>query len=323
MKAFRISGSILALAALSLLAACGGGGGGGSNTVPNPGNGGGGGGSTPTPATSSTPSTTPTPAQTSSPGGTAAVDAGLVISASEDQPNGNFWFTSGTASWANTAGDASTSTAPTSTGATFEGMTCADTTEGTSFPAGDYSQHAFVGFFNSSGIEQALPQALGMIKPVAPTQGTPSHPSNTYEVENYQCEYNVHTHDYSGLVHIEDTGLPQTESYTFSAPYASLKALLDLWGATLNSSGITAGGSSLSGAVTIYVGTPSTKTASGADLVNSYTVFNGDPSTLMLTRHEAIWIVVGTTADKIPPLPGQTTAGTQNGLPEVKFTLTN
>ena len=330
MKAFRITGSLLALATLSLLAACGGGGGGGGVTPP----GGGGGPSAPpstapttkpttAPTTSPTnsPTTSPTTSPTSSPAGV-AVDSGWTISAAENIVNGSKWYTSGTASWANTAGPTSGSGA---TGGTFDAMQCVDTPEGVTsggqqaFPAGKFTQHAFVGIINSSGKEDALPQAIGLVNPQAPTTaGSPNapngHPSNDYPVELYNCSYNVHTHDYSGLVHIEDTGVAQSMN---SAPaYATLQTLLDEWGATLDANaGLAAGGSSVAGAVSIYVGTPG---ANG--IVTSYAAYVGAPSALALSHHTTVWIVIGTNPSSIPPFNPATP---QNGLPQVHWEVEN
>ena len=299
MKISRISASVAAFAAISLLAACGGGGGGGSVTPP--GGGGGGPSVTPTPTTTAT----PTPTSSNPPVGTSSV----VVSAEENFVNGDMnWYTSGTASWSSHAGN--TSTAPDGSSA-VDGMSCTAVTEGQTYPATAFSQHAFVGIFYN-GTWETLPQAIGMVQPVAPTAGTPPHQYNTEEVENNKCEYNVHTHDYSGLVHIEDESA--TQSNTFMPSYATLKSVFDLWGASLSANGITAGASTLSGPTTIYVGTPSSKTSSGDDLVNSYSVYTGDPANLHFSKHMAVWIVVGSATPAI---------GGVNGLPQVKFVIVN
>jgi hypothetical protein len=204
-------------------------------------------------------------------------------------------------------------------------MQCANTPEGVTatgspaFPAGKYTQHAFVGIIDNTGHEQALPQAIGLVNPQPPTTpGSPNaptgHPNNNYPVELYQCSYNVHTHDYSGLVHVEDTSQNQG---TLAPQYASLQTLLDLWGATLSSSaGLTAGASQLNGAVTIYVGTP----GPGTTLVSSYAVYSGSLSALMLNAHTTVWIVIGTTAANIPPFNPSIQ---QNGLPQVRWQVEN
>lgn len=299
MKAFRISASVFALAALSLLAACGGGGGGGGVTPP-----GGGGGSTPPPTSTSSPGPTTTPSPTPSPTATSSVTVSGNVTAEEDWQNyKSLWYTSGTASWASTAGG--TATAPSSS-ATVDGMKCQQITEGTTYPQSKFSQHAFVGIYNGTTWED-LPQAIGMVSPVAPTAGNPSHPNNFYAVENNQCEFNMHTHDYSGLVHIVDPTL--TQSNTNMPAYATLKGLFDVWGAQLTSAGIVAGTSALSGPTTVYYGTPSGRDSSGNDIVTSYTQFTGDPNTLQFSKHMAVWIVVN---------PGSTVT-----LPQVTFVITN
>lgn len=306
MKSLRLSALLLALSTSLILAACGGGGGGGTGATP-PVNGGGNPPptSTPTPGATGSPAASPTPVPTATPVGTSSV----TVSAEENFINGDAnWYTSGSASWSNTAGG--TSSAPDGTSAA-DGTGCQSVTEGTSFPQDKFSQHAFVGFFNN-GAWEALPQAIGMVKPVAPTAGTPSHPSNTYAVENNQCEYNVHTHDYSGLVHIEDTGFAQ--SNTFMPAYATLQTLFDLWGANLGVTGITAGNSAMAGPVSIYVGTPGGKDSQNNDLVSSYALYSGSPADLQLSKHMAVWIVVGTAAPSI---------GGVQGLPQVRFVVSN
>jgi hypothetical protein len=292
----RLSAGLLASAALITLAACGGGGGG--STPPTDPGGPPPVGSTPTPGSTATPTPSPTPS--SAPVGTSSV----VVSAEENFVNGdNTWYTSGTASWSSHAGG--TAGAPNGSSA-VDGMSCSAVTEGTSYPQTQFSQHAFVGIYNN-GTWEALPQAIGMVNPVAPTSGTPAHPNDTYAVENNQCEYNMHTHDYSGLVHVEDETIAQ--SNTTMPSYATLQALFDLWGAQLGATGIIAGANSLSGPVTIYSGTPSEKNSAGNDQVTSYSLFTGAASSLQFSKHMAVWIVVGT-----PPAAG---------LPQVQFVVTN
>lgn len=282
MNPSRRFAALLAPAVLFSLAACGGGGGGGATPPSNPGG--------PPPSPMPTASTTPGPNSS-------------VVTAEEAWVNGDMnWYTSGTASWSNHAGG--TSSAP--SGASTDGMACSSVTEGSSFPATALSQHAYVGIYNN-GMWEALPQAIGMVDPVEPTKGTPSHPSDTYAVENNKCEYNLHTHDYSGLIHIEDQTLPQ--SNTAMPSYATLQALFDVWGAQLGATGITAGSSSMTGAVTIYTGTPNAKDSFGNDLITAYTAFTGAPASLRFSKHMAVWIVVGT-----PPA---------SGLPQVRFIVQN
>jgi hypothetical protein len=310
---FRISGvtaSILAFAFVTVLAACGGGGGG---AVPPPTNNPGPGPTgTPGPTSSPTASPAPTPTPTSSPNST-------TVNAEEDWVNGSqSWYTGGTNSWASYSGPLATTTANGT--ASVDGTTCGNpstpTSAGEPLPANEYSQHMFVGIYYN-GNEEAVPQGIGLVGAQAPTtpytskDGT-NHPNgdpnDNYPVELWQCEYQVHTHDYSGLVHIADTTLAQNDSYSYAPGYATLQTLFDLWGATLTSNGIAAGNSVLTGSTTIYTGMPSNEgQTSGADLVTSYTQTTAAPNAIPLYRHEAVWIVIGS-----PP---------SGGLPNVKMVM--
>lgn len=294
-----------ALCTAAALAACGGGGGGGTVTPPaNSGDPSSGTTGSPTPSTSPTPTPTPTPTATplSTSSSTLYLYEGVVLG---DQS----WYTSGTSSWSNHSGG--TSTAPTTT---MDGMTCTQTQEPSPTQT-TYGQHAFVGILYNGAIE-SLPQAIGMVNPKPPTTpyaGNPQgHKSNTDAVEVEDCEFNVHTHDFSGLVHVEDATQPQ--STTAILPYANLQTLFDVWGAQLTADGITAGSNSLNGPVQIYTGaataryTPPGNTKS-VDLVNSFSLVTGPASSVPLYHHNATWIVIGQ-----PPA---------NGLPQIAFGVNN
>lgn len=281
----RRSVARLAPVMLLALAACGGGG--GSAPPMNPGG--------------APPLASPTPDPTSTPGGPIGTSS-LVINAEENFTNPDMasWYTSGTASWTAHAGD-------TASGNDGNGDRCDPTM--TSEPTGSFfHSHSFVGIMYN-GNQQALPQAIGMENPIEPTKGTPAHASDSDQVENATCMFHLHTHDFSGLVHVEVPSQPFDPTYQALPPYANLQTLLDIWGATLSASGLLAGSNDLSGPVAIYTGLSNAKDASGDDLVDTYTLVNGAPSSVMLQHHEAIWIVVGT-----PPAAG---------LPQVAFVIQN
>lgn len=282
MKLSRVSASLAAFAAVALLAACGGGGGGGGSVTP-PGNPGGG------PPPTSAPPTNP-PA-TSPPVGTSST----TVSAEENWVNGDTsWYTAGTASWSHTAGD----TASGASGQSMDGVSCTQMSE----PTNQYHIHAFVGLY-VNGKWEAIPQAIGMKNPLEPKKS--GHPSDTYEVESADCFYQIHTHDYSGLVHVEDSTKTQDPTWKTLLGYATLQTLFDEWGEPISATGV----AGFPGPVAIYVGTPSGKDSSGNDLVTSYSLSTAAPGSIPLAHHEAIWIVAGT-----PP------AG---GLPKVRFVIVN
>jgi hypothetical protein len=205
-------------------------------------------------------------------------------------------------------GDTSGGATASSGFADMDGMSCVQTQE----PAAStstYSTHAFVGIYYN-GTEYSLPQAIGMNNPTEPIVS--GHPNDNYEVETQTCEYNVHTHDYTGLIHIEDVRYPQSTATTSPLPYApTLQTLFDLWGVQVTSSGITVPGQApLSGPVAIYHGTPgSDRGPHGAPVTDAY-VQASSPADVSLGFHRTVWIVVG----PMPTLPDGVT-----GLPQVEW----
>lgn len=316
MSRFRASLALPACAALAVLAACGGGGGTG---VTPPGNSGGG---TPpptaTPVSTSTPA--PTPSPTESPASTLSAYTGYTVSAQTGPlVNGaQNWYSSGvTVSWTPNPGQAGQN-GDTSAGANdamgfapIDGMSCTQTQEPAASTA-TYSTHAFVGIYDD-GNEYALPQAIGMKNPTEPVLS--DHQNDNYEVETQTCEYNVHTHDYAGIVHVEDVNYPQSTSTTSPLPYKpTLQTLLDVWGVQITSSGMAVPGqATLSGPVAIYHGTPGSRVAQdGAPLVDTYTLAQS-PADISLAFHQTIWIVIG-------PLPKLPPNGV-TGLPQVEWRI--
>ena len=269
MKSFRSIPSLLLITAFVALTACsGGGGGGGGPTITPPSNNPGGGGSTPTPA----PNTTITsPAL--------GVNSSATVTAAENVDNGSeSWYTGGVTAWSSSAG----STASGANGSnTVDGVSCTQMGE----PAGttQLHVHAFVGLY-VNGTEQAIPAALGMKAPTEPKAS--GLPNDNYAVLTAQCFYHIHTHDYSGVIHIEDSSLPQSFLQSSMPSYATLKTLFDIWGQPVTPSTV----ATFTGSVAVYIGTP----APGSQLVSSYTPYNGSLNSITLGHHVAVWIVVGT-----------------------------
>ncbi len=319
MSRFRASLALPACAALAVLAACGGGGGTGV-TPP----GGSGGGTppptaTPIPTSTPTPVVTPTPSPTQSPASTLSADTAYTVFAqSGPLVNGiQNWYSSGVSvSWtpnpgaAGQNGDTSAGASDSMGFAPVDGMSCTQTQE----PAAStstYSTHAFVGIYDN-GSEYALPQAIGMKNPTEPILS--GHQNDNYEVETQTCEYNLHTHDYAGIVHVEDVNYPQSTSTTSPLPYKpTLQTLLDVWGVQITSSGMAVPGqATLSGPVAIYYGTPGSDVGPhGAPVVDKYALAPS-PADISLGFHQTIWIVIGA----LPSLPDGT-----RGLPQVEWRI--
>lgn len=282
--------SLLIVTALAALAACSGGSGSSGPTFTPPSTNPGGGGSTPTPAPTQSPSPAPTTNTNSISSPPLGVSASLVHAAPNVQNGSTSWYTSGVTAWSSNSG-------ATSKGAngsnTVDGIAC--TQMGEPSTNTQMHVHAFIGLY-ANGTQEAIPSALGMKNP---TQPSPS----TAEVPSASCFYHMHTHDYSGLIHIEDSSTAQ--SMTSSPSYATLRNFFDVWGEPISANAV----ASFAGNVAIYTGNPGGKASNGADLVSSYTPFNGDLRTIKLSHHEAVWIVIGT-----PP---------SAGLPQVEFNIEN
>lgn len=305
-------GRILTVACLfgvSLLAACGGGGGGGS-TPPvvspssNPG------GSppptqSPTPAPTATPTPTPAPTATPtpSPAPSSTPFAFSWVNAGMGRVNGlDGQFAPGNNGDKDTddgdmmpgvAGALAQGGGQGPTGTTLDGISCDPTMSNT------YHVHAFVGLF-VNGTEIAIPDAIGIVG--ATGDRTDSNGWPNQEIYG-TCFYHVHTHDASGMIHLEDadpSGAPVTASLF------TLGNLLDIWGLNVNATQF----GTFSGPVTVYTSGQFARTgcsnAPGSCDVgsNSYTLWTGDPHTIPLYMHEAVWFEVGTGNPDPLHLPG-------------------
>lgn len=139
-----------------------------------------------------------------------------------------------------------------------------------------YHVHPLVALY-VNGTQYAIPHGLGMQNPGAPDASG--------FVNTATCFYYMHTHDSSGIIHIEDPSTtPNTQSlYT-------LKTFLDIWG-------ITAGANSFgpfSGPVRVFT---SGSVAQSSLTVNAsqLTYFGSDPNGVPLYSHEYIVVEVGPT----------------------------
>lgn len=321
MKLLRISASLMAFGMITALAACGGGGGGGGS-LPNPG--GGGGGPTPKPSTSptSSPTATPTPTQTatptptSSPSGSTIQSNGHIVivqdgsAASPEIFGTDNWQTNGVtdSSGGGADGDLAAGFTSSHTGP-IDGVQC---TLGTEPGTGQYHVHSFVGIY-VNGTQYAIPDAIGLLNP----SGDGANATAAFPNENFSQGCFMHTHSTSGIIHIEDTTLPQ--DFTSQPTQYNVQSLLDIWGQG-SIANIASAAASFSGTAAVYLGTPCANNAVGCnnpqknpanndDLVTKYTLQSGGLSGVKLGHHVAVWIVVG--------------AMPANGLPGIDFGLSN
>jgi hypothetical protein len=118
-----------------------------------------------------------------------------------------------------------------------------------------YHIHSHLTIFQN-GTQVAVPIAVGLMSPVYSMGGNFANSGS--------CFYHLHTHDRSGIVHIEN---PVTAAFT-------LGQFFDIWGEPLTTSNV----AGVSGPTLFYIGT---------------SIFSGDPRTITFSDHEQITLEVG------------------------------
>lgn len=158
-------------------------------------------------------------------------------------------------------------------GQNIDGMPCVSTMPNT------YHVHAFVGII-INGRQLALPDGIGMENPGA--DGTYANIPNWTEYAT--CYYYIHTHDASGVLHVES---PQSVPLTSSI--YTLGNAFDMWGMPLSSTQI----GPYTGTVRAYVGQVPIKTAQ--ILRSDYSLYSGDPRSIPIYSHTTTWLEIGPT----------------------------
>ena len=131
-------------------------------------------------------------------------------------------------------------------------------------PVQTFHIHSHLSIFHN-GVQIADAVAIGIPGAVLTTMnGGPYTNAGT-------CFYNLHTHDSSGIIHIEAAA---PTNFT-------LGEVFDIWGEPL-STGNVAG---FTGPMLVYVDTN--------EHVAAATVFSGDPRAIVLTNHQQITLEVG------------------------------
>lgn len=136
----------------------------------------------------------------------------------------------------------------------------------------NYHVHAYVGLY-VNGKQIAIPDQIGMYQPGAISNGY----TNTAT-----CFYYIHTHDASGMIHIES---PENEPDSVSI--YTLHNVFDVWGMTVGPNNV----GPFTGTVRTFVGRANYGTTTVSP--SSYTEYFGDPNAIALYSHEAIWFEVG------------------------------
>jgi hypothetical protein len=158
-------------------------------------------------------------------------------------------------------------------GQTVDNIPCKTTMPNT------YHVHAFVGIL-INGRQLALPDGIGMKNPGSDITyaGIPNW------TEYATCYYYTHTHDASGVVHIES---PQSASQ--STNLYTLWNVFDVWGMPLSPTQI----GPYTGTVRTYIAQVPLKTTQIAR--SYYKLYTGSPRYIGLHSHTTVWLEIGPT----------------------------
>ncbi|MBV8148793.1 MAG: hypothetical protein JO092_06860 [Candidatus Eremiobacteraeota bacterium] len=159
-----------------------------------------------------------------------------------------------------------------------DGIPCAPT-----HYVNNYHVHIYVGIL-VNGNQVAIPDQIGLYNPGPVSEGF---------TESAQCYYFLHTHDASGIVHVESPSTAPLSSTLFE-----LKNFFDIWGITVGPQNV----GPFNGQVRTFVATVPLKTLTAS----SYAEYTGDPNAIQLYSHEAIWLEVGPTFVVPPMIPNVT-----------------
>jgi hypothetical protein len=136
-----------------------------------------------------------------------------------------------------------------------------------------YHIHVFLGIVYKGQL-MAIPDVIGMVHPGPEINGF---------TNSAQCFYEIHTHDASGIVHVE-VGQP----HPISAVVFSLKQVLNVWGVSHGTKNF----GPFNGAIHVYTGLPTTLPPQTT--ISHYAPFTGKHWTnIGLRTHEVIWIEIG------------------------------
>ena len=157
-------------------------------------------------------------------------------------------------------------------GQSVDGVSCDPTM------SNNYHVHFFLGLY-VNGTQYAIPSGLGMKNSQPPVNGF---------VNSAQCFYHIHTHDSSGIIHVED---PNTTSLPVTATKFTAKTLFDIWGITVNSNQF----GPFSGPVRVFTSGQQYRgdQNNGKVSASTLTFWGSDANSIPIYSHELIFIEVG------------------------------
>jgi len=178
-----------------------------------------------------------------------------------------------------------------------DGITC-DTSM-----SNNYHVHAFIGLY-VNGQEIAIPDAAGIVNPAGESPASSDTDGWSNQEIYADCFYHIHTHDASGMIHLED---PDPSNAPITASLFTTGNFFDVWGLSVAADHF----GPYQGAVTVYTSGQFARNAAGCDPkynceVGStvYTQYTGDPTQVPLYSHEVVWYEVGSGNPDALHLPG-------------------
>lgn len=159
----------------------------------------------------------------------------------------------------------------------------------------NYHIHVFVGLY-VNGTEVALPSAAGAVNPQLDPYGDFRGNGSDF----YPCLYETHTHDMTGVVHVESQNAGIYEQVPNDSKYV-LGQFMAVWGATVtwgNFQGSVGQVGPYSGPMEVFTsGQTFRGDGSGGQFPvtpeSDLTPWSGDPNQIPLYSHEVIWFLIG------------------------------
>ncbi len=152
----------------------------------------------------------------------------------------------------------------------------------------NYHIHVFIGIY-VNGTEYALPRGIGVADPVNPNDTAINYATN--------CFYFTHTHDSTGVLHVEDFNGGVLDTPPMNSLYIS-KTIFDVWGITVTGSNF----GQFGGPLTVYTSGQQYRGDQSGSTISTRTLtpWLGDPNQIPLYSHEVIWFFIGTPPPTLP-----------------------
>lgn len=271
---------------------------------------------TPAPTATPTPAATPTPTATPNPSGTPfALTWEIAGQGATPKPNAlDNQFANSNNTWDSRHGDYDGDMMPGDNGALPQGGgqgPLGSSVDGISCDAGmdnpEYHVHAYVGLY-VNGQLVVIPDAIGIYYAAGdvtdPVTGWPNQEIYAGTSSTPGCFYHIHTHDASGMIHLEDHSTSDNTIALWTTGN-----LFDIWGLQVSPTQF----GPFMGPVTVYTsgqqyrgGCSSTASTPWQCEVgdSEYTQWTGDPRGIPIYSHEVIWYEVGTGNPDASHLPG-------------------